>query len=289
MKLESVPKAKKITSKIFGGAAVVTMLFASGCASGGVSSVADDCKPVAEVTTVENGKLKALEVEHPPFVTMEGKNPTGVEGELVRKIAADLCLELDTQVTSFAGAIEGLQNNRADLSSANWSVNDERKELFEVSEPMYENSLGVVTQGQDWHTVDDLDGKKIGTPQGYLWNEDLKALYGDNVSEYQSDVAVMDDIKAGRLDAGFVNNHANSWRIATLDQYKDLTLTAMDADPRLPYTQEARYAVALIQKGNTQLVKAVNSILQDYKESGEMEAQFEKNGLDAQAIVAGKS
>lgn len=279
---------KNLKPAAFGGVLAVLALAATGCSGESTGTAPDEnCTPVvADVATMTEGKLKVLEVEHPPFVTMEGNQISGIEGDLVQKVADDLCLELDVQITSFAGAIEGLQNNRGDLSSANWSVNDERRELFEVSNPMYENTLGVVTRGENWDTIADLEGKKIGTPQGYLWNEDLKNLYGDNVTEYQSDIAVMDDVKAGRIDAGFVNSHANNWRIATHDRYEDLTLKPMQADPAMPYTQETRNAVVLIKKGNTDLKDAVDVILQDYIESGEMQAAFEKYGLDPDAIAS---
>ncbi|RGE23685.1 ABC transporter substrate-binding protein [Leucobacter sp. wl10] len=293
MAIETFRNRKKRGPVAFGAVLAAFALLVTGCSAAGGSGTAaidESCTPVvADVQTMNPGKLKVLEVEHPPFATMEGGKLTGVEGELVQKIAKDLCLQLDVQVTSFAGAIEGLQNNRGDLSSANWTVNDERRKLFEVSDPMYRSLMGIVTRGEDWNTVDSLMGKKIGTPQGYLWNDQLKALYGDSVVEYQSDVAVMDDVKAGRIDAGIVNNHANSWRIATQDQYQDLTLNTMTPDKRLPHTQQDALAVVLVKKGSTDLRDAVNTVLKDYQDSGEMKKQFEKYGLDPQFIVQSDS
>ena len=270
-----------------GGALGAAALLVTGCSGSGASSAAQDpnCEPIAEVKTMTEGKLKALVVEHPPFVTMKSGTPSGIEGELLQKVAADLCLELDAQVTSFAGAIEGLQNNRADISSSNWTVNDERRELFEVSNPMYESRMGIVTKGEDWDTPEALEGKKIGTPQGYLWNEQLHAIFGDKVVEYQSDVAVIDDVKAGRIDAGIVNNHANSWRL-TQPQYKGLTLKTMQTSAKLPHTQKEALAVVLVKKGETDLRDAVNTVLADYQDSGEMKKQFEEYGLDPEFIVS---
>lgn len=274
----------------FGGVVAAGALVLTGCASdSGATTVAADCEPIAQVETMEAGKLKALVVEHPPFVTAEGGDISGIEGTLLQKVAADLCLELDAQVTSFAGAIEGLQNNRADISSSNWTVNDERRELFEVSNPMYESRMGIVTQGEDWNTVEALSDKKIGTPQGYLWNEQLQDVFGDNVTEYQSDVAVIDDVNAGRIDAGIVNNHANSWRITTQPQYSELTMNTMETTDALPHTQSEALAVVLMKKGSVDLTDAVNVVLQDYQDSGEMQESFEEYGLDPQFIVSSES
>lgn len=276
---------------VLGGALAAFALVLTGCSTSGgdaESAVDENCVPVAQVETMTAGKLKVLVVEHPPFVTVQSGTPSGVEGELLQKVAADLCLELDAQVTSFAGAIEGLQNNRADLSSSNWTVNDERRELFEVSNPMYQSRMGIVTKGENWDTPEELEGKKIGTPQGYLWNEQLHAVFGNNVTEYQSDVAVIDDVNAGRIDAGIVNNHANSWRLKQ-DQYQGLTLTTMQTSDKLPHTQKEALAVVLVKKGNPGLRDAVNTVLADYQDSGEMAVQFEKYGLDPQFIVTSGS
>ncbi|MGO1543579.1 MAG: substrate-binding periplasmic protein [Gulosibacter sp.] len=283
------PRTKNNRSRLLavgsGLAAFTLMLTGCSAGGGGASSVADDCEPVAEVETMTEGKLTALVVEHPPFITTEGNTLSGVEGELLNHIAAQLCLEMDYQVTSFAGAIEGLQNNRADLSSSNWTVNDERRDLFEVSEPMYQSTMGIVTKGEDWNTVEDLADKKIGTPQGYLWNEQLYDVFGDNVTEYQSDVAVIDDIKAGRIDVGIVNNHANSWRL-TQDQYSELSLTTMEPSDQLPHTQQEALAVVLVEKGNVELKDGVNIALTDFIDSGEFQSQFEAYGLDPQWIYS---
>jgi polar amino acid transport system substrate-binding protein len=285
MSITRHPKTKSAGRHLLAGSLAAVVFFLTGCASASESStVSADCEPIAEVETMTEGKLTALVVEHPPFVTTEGGDIAGVEGTLLKEIAANLCLELDYQVTSFAGAIEGLQNNRADLSSSNWTVNDERRELFEVSNPMYQSTMGVVTKGEGWHTVEELKDKKIGTPQGYLWNEQLYDVFGDNVTEYQSDVAVIDDVKAGRIDVGIVNNHANSWRL-TQPQYSELTLETMEPSDQLPHTQQDALAVVLVEKDNVALKDGVNLVLADYIESGQMQEQFEEYGLDPQWIA----
>lgn len=267
----------------FGGALVTFALLATGCSSGGgaqQSSVADDCTPSAEVETLNEGELTVLVAEHPPFITMQDGEVAGIEGELIKQIAADLCLEVNASTTSFSAIIEGLQSGRADLSAGNWTVNDERREIFEVSEGVYEGGMGIVTRGEDFTTVEDLEGKTLGTPQGYLWIEQLHDLYGkDAVREYQTDNAVLDDVKAGRIDVGMVSVLANTWRL-TQDQYSELTINKMEESPDLPYTHEPPLSVVLIEKGNVALKDATNESLQEFFESGDLVAQFEEYGLD---------
>src|SRR5699024_9821503 len=119
-------------------------------------------------------ELTVLVSQHPPFVSMSGNQLQGIEGELINKIAQDLCLELNVSPTSFTAVIEGLQSGQADLSASQWTLNEERAELFEVSDPIYDGGgMGIVTRGETWDTAEDLEGMKIGIPQGYLWAEQV--------------------------------------------------------------------------------------------------------------------
>src|SRR5690606_4968368 len=86
----------------------------AGCSSDTNSTaIADDCEPIAEVETIKEGELTVLLSQHPPFISKSGDELQGIEGELVTKIAEDLCLELNASPTSFTAVIEGLQSGRA--------------------------------------------------------------------------------------------------------------------------------------------------------------------------------
>lgn len=278
-------QSTKVTRKPPRAAAVVigigTLLAATSCAStSATSSVAPNCEPTADVETLNEGTLTVLVAEHPPFVSMRGNELTGIEGELIKDIAEDLCLELDVTSTSFSAVIEGLQSGRADLSAGNWTVNDERRKLFEVSDGLYTSGMGIVTQDKGWSTVDDLKNKPLGTPQGYLWIDQLNDVYGaDNVRQYQTDTAVLDDVTAGRIEAGLVSLAANTWRLRQ-EQYSSLTMSEMEPTEEIPYTQEPPISVALIAKGNTALKDATNAAIKEYYDSGELGQALADVGLD---------
>ena len=279
------PHTQRNTRLRVWGLGLGVALAVAGCSSNGdgANTAAEDCEPVAEPETINDGELTVLVAQHPPFISMSDNELHGIEGELVEKIAEDLCLELNASPASFTAVIEGLQSGRADLSAGQWTLNEERAELFEVSDPVYDGGgMGVVTQGEDWSTVGDLEDKSLGTPQGYLWVDDIEEVYGsDNISEYQSDDAVLDDVNAGRIDAGLVSSLANTWRLEEHDQYSDLTINQLEVTDRIPYTQEPPMAVVLIEDGNTNLRDATNTILEDFRESGDLGEAFEEEGLDA--------
>lgn len=270
-------------SRALMGLGLVSVLAVSACGgdSADANGVDPDCEPIMEgVETIDEGTLTVMVAEHPPFAMTEGDELTGIEGDLLVDVADSLCLELDYSVAQFAAIIEGLQQGRADISSNNWAVDDERRELFEVSDALYSSGIGIVTQGEGWSTAGELDDASIGIPQGYLWLDEVIQEYGAGaVSEYQDDVAVLNDIQAGRIDAGLVSLAANTYRL-TQDQYEDLTMEPMEPTERIPFTENPPYSVALIQKGNTELRDAANVVINEYYESGELEAALEEYGLD---------
>ncbi|MCR3722110.1 MULTISPECIES: substrate-binding periplasmic protein [Prauserella salsuginis group] len=287
-----LPQCTKATGKLRRTPVVLigigSLITASACGLPGSSStVPENCKPTENVQTLNEGELTVLVAEHPPFVSMSGNELTGIEGELIKDIASDLCLELDATSTSFSAVIEGLQSGRADLSAGNWTVNDQRRKLFEVSDGIYTSGMGIVTRDKNWSSVEELEGKPLGTPQGYLWVEQLNDVYGaDNVRQYQTDTAVLDDVNAGRIEAGIVSLAANTWRLQQ-DQYSALAMTEMKPTPQIPYTQEPPTSVALIAKGNTALKKAANASIKDYYESGELGDALEEAGLDPDTAYPG--
>lgn len=264
--------------------AVGALLALTACDGAEESSAVDgDCEPIADVETINDGELTVLVAEHPPFMSLEGDELVGIDATLINNLAEELCLELNASQTSFAAVVEGLQSERADISSGNWGRNAEREENFEISDGLYYDSMGILTTGEDWSTAEDLDGLSLGTPQGYLWNDDLFDAFGEeNVSEYQSDTAVLDEVVNGRIDAGIVSINATVWHLEN-ERYSDLTLEPIESTERIPYTEELAVSVALIQHGNTALRGATNEVLAEYYESGELEGALEEAGLDPEA------
>lgn len=274
----------------FGVATAVSaaVLAACGSDSDQASSVAADCKPVAEVKTVKDGVLTASISEFPPYIGAKGGKPTGIDGALLTKIAADLCLELDAKVTSFPAIISSLDAKKADLSAGSWTITDERLSKFEVSDPVYYSLAGVVSK-DGLSTVDQLKGKKVGTTTGYLWVSDLqKALGADNVKLYQSEQSVYDDLKAGRLDAGLFTEGAVAYYLSSDGNPKDLKLAVLEKDDRIEMTVKEPATGVLIRKGSTDLQTAVNQIVADFQNSGELTKLLTDAGINEQSAITAK-
>lgn len=269
------------------------VLLLSGCSAGagdstGTSSSPDhSCEPILEgVETINEGKLTAFVAEYPPYVYKDGDSVSGVDGELLKRVADALCLEADIQQTSFAAIIEGIKSGRADISAGDWTLNEERQQLFEVSQPVYEDKQGVISL-EGYTTVEELVGKTVGTVSGYLIVPDMQAAFGtDNVRLYQSDVEGYQDLKAGRIDAFISGQGALAFM---LTQNNDTTTKnrAIEPDERIGATVNPSVAVALIAKDNIALRKAVDLVIDEYRSSGDLATQLESDGVDPTSADVG--
>lgn len=269
--------------KVFAVAAAACIgLSACGSTPASETTSSSDCTPIAEVKTIKPGKLTALVAEYPPYVSQEGGKISGVDGLLLERTAKALCLELDAQTTSFSAVIEGLRSGRADISAGDWSLNEERADLFETSDGVYKSAASVISR-DGYSSLEDLKDKTIGTPQGYLWVEDFQTALGrEKVKLYQSEAAVFDDLAAGRIDAGVVGEGGAAHRLAQ-GSYGDLQMKSLEEDDRIEFTVNPPRSVALIKKGNTELKDAVNEVLADYYESGDLAKVMEEAGLNSDA------
>ncbi|MBC9226454.1 transporter substrate-binding domain-containing protein [Aeromicrobium sp. 636] len=280
---------KRIT-RTFGLAlgAVVSLSALAACGSDdAASTVADDCEPIAKVETVKDGTLTAAIANFPPYIGAKDGQPTGIDGELLKKVAADLCLELKAQSTSFPGVVSALDTGKADLSAGSWTVNDERRAKYELSDPVYLSLMSVGSK-DGWDTIEQLEGKKVGTTTGYLFTgEAQKALGADNVKLYQSEQAVYDDLKAGRIDAGLFTEGALAGYLTADGNPAKIKNEVMQETPKIAMTTGTDATVVMIRKGATDLRDAVNQVLAEYQSSGELAKNLEKAGISEQSAING--
>lgn len=249
------------------------------------SSVAADCKPVvANVKTAQQGKLTAAVQEYPPYVSMKGGSVSGVDGEVIKRIAKDLCLQPDVKVQTPTAVIESVKNGSVDLTAGNWYINDERQSLFAVSKPVYLDKMALVTtNGAD--TLDGISSSSVGTVQGYLWVGDLqKALGSDKVKLYQSEDAVFQDVKNGRIAAGVITYGEGSYLLKNASNDK-LKVTEMKPDERVQASVGAARTAVLVNKNEAPLRDAIDQVVANMRQDGSLAKALTDNGLPASAAT----
>ena len=242
---------------------------ASSVASSAASSEAASTSAAAgELTTVEAGKLTmATNAAFPPYeMTTDAGEFEGIDIETAQAIADKLGLELQIDDMDFDAALLSVQQGKADIVMAGVTVTDERKAVMDFSDS-YATGIQsiIVPEGSDITSPDDLAGKKIGTQRGttgYIYCSDD---FGDeNVVAYDDGLTAVQALNNGQVDAVVIDNAPAQEFIAANPGLKILDTSYAEED----------YAIGMAK--NSPLEDAVNSVLEELKADGTLQAIVDK-------------
>ena len=241
---------------------------ASSVASSASSAAASTSAAAGELTTVEAGKLTmATNAAFPPYeMTTDAGDFEGIDIETAQAIADKLGLELQIDDMDFDAALLSVQQGKADIVMAGVTVTDERKAVMDFSDS-YATGIQsiIVPEGSDIASPDDLAGKKIGTQRGttgYIYCSDD---FGDeNVVAYDDGLTAVQALNNGQVDAVVIDNAPAQEFSAANPGLKILDTSYAEED----------YAIGMAK--NSPLEDAVNSVLEELKADGTLQAIVDK-------------
>ena len=241
---------------------------ASSVASSASSAAASTSAAAGELTTVEAGKLTmATNAAFPPYeMTTDAGDFEGIDIETAQAIADKLGLELQIDDMDFDAALLSVQQGKADIVMAGVTVTDERKAVMDFSDS-YATGIQsiIVPEGSDITSPDDLAGKKIGTQRGttgYIYCSD--DFGDDNVVAYDDGLTAVQALNNGQVDAVVIDNAPAQEFIAANPGLKILDTSYAEED----------YAIGMAK--NSPLEDAVNSVLEELKADGTLQAIVDK-------------
>ena len=241
---------------------------ASSTASSTASSAASSTSAAAELTTVEAGKLTmATNATFPPYeMTTDSGEIEGIDVDTAKAIAEKLGLELQIDDMDFDAALLSVQQGKADIVMAGVTVTDERKAVMDFSDS-YATGIQsiIVPEGSDIASPDDLAGKKIGTQRGttgYIYCSD--DFGDDSVVAYDDGLTAVQALNNGQVDAVVIDNAPAQEFIAANPGLKILDTSYAEED----------YAIGMAK--NSPLEDAVNSVLEELKADGTLQAIVDK-------------
>ena len=249
-----------------GGSASTASSAASSVAAS--SEAASTSAAAAELTTVEAGKLTmATNAAFPPYeMTTDAGAFEGIDIDTAQAIADKLGLELQIDDMDFDAALLSVQQGKADIAMAGVTVTDERKNVMDFSDS-YATGIQsiIVPEGSDIASPDDLAGKMIGTQRGttgYIYCSDD---FGDeNVVAYDDGLTAVQALNNGQVDAVVIDNAPAKEFIAANPGLKILDTSYAEED----------YAIGMAK--NSPLEDAVNSVLEELKADGTLQAIVDK-------------
>ena len=229
----------------------------------------------AELTTVTEGKLTmSTNATFPPYEMLADDGSfEGIDVEVAGAIAEKLGLELQIDDMSFDAALLAVQGDspKADIVMAGVTVTEDRQLVMNFSDS-YATGIQVVIvkEGSDIKSIDDLEGKKIGTQMGttgYIYCSDTpeNGGYGEeNVIAYDSGITAVQLVN-GQVDCVVIDNEPAQAYVKA-----NAGLSILDTE----FTNED-YAIGM-NKGNACLLAAVNAAMAELKADGTFQKIVDK-------------
>ena len=258
-----------------GGTSTSSSKSSAPATSGTQDSSSSSAAPSGSFTTVEAGKLHmSTNAEFPPYEMLDDAgNPIGIDVEVAAAIANKLGLELVVDDMSFDAALLAVQNGQSDIAMAGITVSEDRLAKMDFTDSYATGvQVVIVKEGSDV-TMDNLGEKMIGTQMGttgYIYASDTpdNGGYGeDHVIGYETGAVAVQALVSGQVDAVIIDNlPAQSY----VEANAAAGLTILEGT-----WVEEDYAIAL-QKGNTELMAAVNGALNELKADGTFQGIVDK-------------
>ena len=154
--------------------------------------------------------MVGLSYDTPPWgFEDESGELVGFEIDLVTAIAESLEVDLEFSDVPFVDLFPAVASGRIDVAMAAITINDERLETVDFSQPYYDSDLSLTARGEsDVKILEDLAGRAVavdGGTTGEAWVEKHQEQYEiSEIVRYEgSSSSAMDDLVAERLD-GYV-------------------------------------------------------------------------------------
>ena len=200
----------------------------------------------------KSGKLKvAVFSDKAPFgyVDKDG-NYAGYDVYFAERLGKDLGVDVEYTSVDAAARVDVLTSNKVDITLANFTVTDERKEKVDFAKPYMKVALGVVSpENAEITDVDQLKGKTLIVTKGTTAETFFEKNYPDiKLQKYDQYADAYNALLDGRGDAFSTDNtEVLAW--AKINKGFKVGITKLgDEDTIAP----------AVQKGNKELLNWIN-------------------------------
>lgn len=203
----------------------------------------------------------------PPYEYYEGDTVVGIDAEIAQAIAEKLGLSLEIVDMDFNSIITAVQSGKVDVGIAGMTVEPDRLENVDFTDSYATGvQVVIVTEDSDIASVDDLEGKLIGTQEGTTGWSYCSEDYGDDmVIPYTNGATAVQALLDGKVDC------------VVIDQQPALSFVEANEGLKILETEYAveDYAIA-VSKDNTALRDAINTALNELIEDGTVQGILDK-------------
>ena len=212
--------------------------------------------------------------EYAPFEYLDSDgNLTGFDYELLETIAREENLELEWKDMPFDSLVGSMETGNIKIIAAAIGPTKERKQSVDFSDVYYTGSQSIVSsQETSLYDFTELSGKRVAVLEGSQSdfiasgeNTDYGVVENASVVRFKNAASAIMELKNGGVDAVLIDTiMAEIYCRQNADiVYHEVNGTEEDT-------------VYCIEKGNTELLNAINNGLKKVKESGEYDKIYEK-------------
>ena len=234
-------------------------------------------KPETAVDAIQKkGTLVIATGNYYPFEYHDPKTNelVGYDIDLGNMIAKKLGVKVEWKEMQFQSLIPTLQNHQADMVIAAMYITDQRKQVIDMSESYMKTGMSLVRRSDDAsiNSLKDINGKTVGVKSGATSEKAAQDLNANNgakltIKAYKDTTDYMTDLQLKRVDVAF-NDYLN--QLGYNKQHPNAKLEIV-GDPFV----KADLGIG-VNKGQTELVNLVNSVIEDMQKSGEADQLFSK-------------
>ena len=222
-----------------------------------------------QASAVENSEVAgktftiATDTTYAPFEFRENGKLVGIDMDLIRTIAKNEGFKVNIQSLGFAAAVQALNSNQADAVIAGMSITDERKQVYDFSDPYYDSQLTFAVNKNDTsiNSLDDLKGKSVAVKTGTqseIWAKSIAEQYGFTVKSVDQSATLVELVKSHNVSAAVDDYPVMAYGIAQNNGLK------MVGEPE----PVGSYGFAVNKGKNQALLKAFNEGLKELKSNG---------------------
>lgn len=221
---------------------------------------------------LESGKL--VLATSPDFAPLEFEDLSSGEAqyvgsdiELAKYIAEKLGVELEISAMDFSAVQAAIPSGQADIAISGFAKTEERAQNMELSTPFNITEDGGQTvlvakgEGANYTAAEDFSGLQIGAQNGSLQYNLVSSQLPEDVEIVP--VGSLNDgvlmLETGKIDA-LASDLSNAELL--LESHDGIETT----DFMFEYSSEGN--VAAVKKGETELIEAVNEIIEEVNELG---------------------
>lgn len=254
----------KKMKKLFCAALAAAMLMATMSGCGSSQNRLEKIKESGKLVLATSPDFAPLEFED---LSSGEAQYVGSDIELAKYIAEKLGVELEISAMDFSAVQAAIPSGQADIAISGFAKTEERAQNMELSTPFNITEDGGQTvlvlkgEGANYTAAEDFSGLQIGAQNGSLQYNLVSSQLPEDVEIVP--VGSLNDgvlmLETGKIDA-LASDLSNAELL--LESHDGIETT----DFMFEYSSEGN--VAAVKKGETELIEAVNEIIEEVNELG---------------------